>query len=255
MAKIYKNNLNMRFNNLTYEDFKAMAQDKKLSRYEKVGFPDTYRAGKEIRIFKDIESKLPSLKDNGSVTMDIGCGCSDIPHYMIERARQKSQTLVLVDSKEMLDQLPDDRVAQKIPTHFPDCPELLEHYAGYIDAIIAYSVIQYVFVEGNLFDFLDKSLTLLAPQGRMLIGDIPNLSMRKRFFKSDSGITAHRQFKATDEYPPKDLTHIEKGSLDDSVVMSLLKRARLAGFHSYIVPQAKDLPMANRREDILIIRP
>ena len=33
-----------------------MAQDKKLSRYEKFGFPDDYRAGKEMRIFEDIES-------------------------------------------------------------------------------------------------------------------------------------------------------------------------------------------------------
>ena len=74
----------MDFHNLTYEDFKAMAKDKKLSRYEKVGFPDSYRAGKEMRIFVDIESKLPSLKHNGSIVMDIGCGCSDIPHYLLK---------------------------------------------------------------------------------------------------------------------------------------------------------------------------
>ena len=34
-----------------------------------------------------------------------------------------------------------------------------------------------------------------------------------------------------------------------------LQRARSAGFNSYVLPQADDLPMENRREDILIIRP
>ncbi len=47
----------------------------------------------------------------------------------------------------------------------------------------------------------------------------------------------------------------EPGKLDDAVVLGILARCRAAGFDAYVVPQAPDLPMANRREDILIHRP
>ncbi len=245
-----------RFNNIGFEDFRSMAKDAALSRYEKVGFPDTYRAGKEKLIFQDMESKLPALQGDKSTIIDIGCGCSDIPRFLMERAEQKSQTLILIDSKEMLDQLSGESASvRKIAARYPDCPELFERYTGKTSAIIVYSVFQYIFAEADPFDFLDKSLTLLAPQGRMLIGDIPNVSMRKRFFESEAGLASHREFTGTNEKPPAELTRIKEGSLDDSVVLSVLQRARLAGFHAYVVPQANDLPMANRREDILIVRP
>ena len=48
---------------------------------------------------------------------------------------------------------------------------------------------------------------------------------------------------------------LEPGEIDDGVVLGLVARMRAAGFHAFVVPQAPDLPMANRREDILIIRP
>ena len=41
-----------------FEDFKQLASDASLSKYEKIGFPDSYRAGKEEAIFTDIISKL-----------------------------------------------------------------------------------------------------------------------------------------------------------------------------------------------------
>ena len=39
------------------------------------------------------------------------------------------------------------------------------------------------------------------------------------------------------------------------MVLALLARARAQGFHAWALPQAAELPMANRREDILIRRP
>jgi len=48
---------------------------------------------------------------------------------------------------------------------------------------------------------------------------------------------------------------LEPGQMDDSVVLALLARARAQGFHAWVLPQASELPMANRREDILIRRP
>ena len=45
-------------NPFRFEDFKNLANDPSLSKYEKIGFPDSYRAGKEEAIFHDILSKL-----------------------------------------------------------------------------------------------------------------------------------------------------------------------------------------------------
>jgi hypothetical protein len=36
-----------RFSKLGFDDFRKMAGDSSLSRYEKIGFPDEYRKGKE----------------------------------------------------------------------------------------------------------------------------------------------------------------------------------------------------------------
>jgi hypothetical protein len=46
---------------------------------------------------------------------------------------------------------------------------------------------------------------------------------------------------------------VEAGKIDDAVIVSLLLRCRLAGFDAYVLPQGPDLPMANRREDVLIV--
>jgi cyclopropane fatty-acyl-phospholipid synthase-like methyltransferase len=245
------------FENLKFEDFREMALSRDLSRYEKVGFPDAYRADQESAIFSDIASKLPALSETNSVILDIGCGCSDLPTLLMDRAQSKLQSLVLIDSAEMLSQLPDvaGTYIRKVPAKYPNCSDLLVELQGRVDAIIIYSVIQYIFADGNIFDFIDKSLVLLAPSGRMLIGDIPNVSMRKRFFSSENGIKHHQDFTGTNEIPDVKFNHIEAKHVDDSVIMSIVSRVRAAGFHAFIVPQPSNLPMANRREDILIVRP
>ena len=43
--------------------------------------------------------------------------------------------------------------------------------------------------------------------------------------------------------------------IDDGIVLALLARARAHGFHAWVLPQAAALPMASRREDVLIRRP
>lgn len=89
----------------------------------------------------------------------------------------------------------------------------------------------------------------------MLIGDIPNISKRKRFFASEAGMRFHREFMQTSHEPRVEFNNIEHDQVDDAVIFSLLQRARAQGFDAYLMPQAESLPMANRREDILITRP
>jgi hypothetical protein len=244
-----------RFQDLSFGDFKNLAQDSNLSKYEKIGFPDDYRQGKEELIFQDILVKLSRLQDSGKVVLDIGPGCSDLPVLLLNWCEQYNHHLIWVDSAEMLAQLPDKPCIEKIAAYYPDCTDLFEAYVGKVDIVIAYSLLHYIFQEGNVWQFLDASLSLLNAGGQMLIGDIPNNSKRKRFFASAAGIEFHRAFMKTTDSPEVCFNTLESGKIDDAVVLGLVNRARNQGFDAYLLPQAKSLPMANRREDILVCRP
>lgn len=98
-------------------------------------------------------------------------------------------------------------------------------------------------------------IELLAPRGCALIGDIPNVSKRKRFLASDAGIEFHRQFMKTDRPPEVAFNRLKRGEIDDAVLAALVQRAQAAGCDAYVVPQAAGLRFANRRDDLLIRRP
>ncbi len=244
-----------KFSNLSFEDFRSMAKDSSLSIYEKIGFPDSYRENKEEIIFKDILSKLPDLSRNRKCVLDIGPGCSHLPKMLIDLCQQQNHFLILLDSKEMLDHLPDKEGIKKIIGFYPDCYPQLDSWKGKIDIILCYSVLHYIFVEAGFFRFIDRSLELLAEGGSMLIGDIPNISKRKRFFSSQNGIHFHQAFTGKNEIPKVDFLQIEEDKIDDAVILGLIMRVRNQGYDAYWLPQDEKLPMANRREDILIARP
>jgi hypothetical protein len=244
-----------RFATLTFEDFRDLAKDRSLSMYERIGFPDSYRAGFEPAIFRDVLTKLPALHRQGQTIVDIGPGSSELPALLIHQCKVRQHQLVLVDSNEMLAHLPDDAGYQKVPGLFPKCMPSLAPFVGRTDAILCYSVLQYAYVDTNLFDFVDHALSLLAPEGRCLLGDVPNITMRKRFFASETGVRQHQAYTCSDDRPEVRFNTMEQGHIDDAVVLGLVQRARSAGFHAYIIPQSLDLPMANRREDLLFVRP
>jgi cyclopropane fatty-acyl-phospholipid synthase-like methyltransferase len=243
------------FKNIGFEDFRRLAEDETLSKYERIGFPDQYRQEFEGSIFDDIQLKLTNLAVENKCVFDIGPGCSELPKMLIDLCRVNHHTLTLIDSKEMLNLLPNEPFVDKVNALYPNCRELITQFQGTVDVILCYSVLQYVFIDTGLFKFLDASLSLLAPGGQMLIGDIPNVSKRKRFFSSGTGAQFHQEFMKTTKLPSVEFNKIEHDQIDDAVVMSLLQRARAQGFDAYVLPQNPKLPMANRREDILISRP
>lgn len=243
-----------RFERLTFDDFRALATDASLSPSERIGFPDSYRAGAEEAIAADIVDKLPALAQRGSRFLDIGPGCSRLPVLLLDLCARNEGHAVLVDSPEMLAHLPDGPNVEKVFGCFPETARLPEGSGESFDAILAYSVLQYVFADGDVFEFLDRAIELLARGGAMLIGDIPNYSKRARFLSSPAGVEFHKALMSTDE-PPEVSWEVPPDKIDDAVVLSLAARARAAGCDAYIIPLRPDLPLANRREDLLIQRP
>jgi hypothetical protein len=78
---------------------------------------------------------------------------------------ERGHRLLLGDSEEMLSQLPNEPHATKLAGRYPDIPGLSAEFREAVDAVLAYSVLQHVFVEGSASDFLGRSLELLAPGG------------------------------------------------------------------------------------------
>lgn len=239
---------------LTYDEFRKLARNSALSLHEKVGFPNAYREGKEHLIFGDILRKLPNLSRNNQTVVDVGPGCSGLAVMLLDYSKARGHRVVLADSREMLDQLPDSELVEKVAGRFPDeCEDMITHYSGRSDVVLTYSVFHYVFEEGDVYAFLDSLTALLAPGGQLLIGDIPNASRRRRFFTSEAGIRYHQEFTGTDTLPPTIDTTAH--AIDDELLVNMVRHARAAGFDAYVVPQSPDLPMANRREDIVVTRP
>lgn len=236
---------------LTFEDFQKLAQQKNLKLPEKIGFPNSYREGYYDDILQDIFSKLPFDKETKKVVLDIGCGCDVLTHKLIDLCKQQKHTLLLNDSQEMLDNLPKDNYPKYIAGKFPMEHPTLKRYKGKVDYILCYSVLFYVFANDNIYQFIHEAVDLLNSGGRMLIGDIPNIDKRNRFLQSAEGkvfLKNQKQLKGATAH--ENLNQ----KMDDTVIFSLMMRLRKFGCETYLLPQNPNLPMANRREDILIVK-
>jgi 2-polyprenyl-3-methyl-5-hydroxy-6-metoxy-1,4-benzoquinol methylase len=235
----------------SFEDFKKRAKDTNLSKWEKIGFPDSYRNGIEQQIFEDIKNKL-KLKEAKDV-LDIGCGCSELVEHLIHFCNKQQSSLYLLDSNEMLSNIDNTIFGSNIkliPGCFPDKEVKVKLVNESMDAILVYSVLQYVFIGQSIFQFIHECINLLKSGGRLLLGDIPNFQSRERFLASVNG----KEFLSNNVQNTINLDHTNEERIDDSVIMSILLRFRQFGCETYLIPQPGSLPFANRREDILIIK-
>jgi hypothetical protein len=238
-----------------YEEFRQRATDSSLTGNQKTGFPDSLRQNKSAEILADIVQKMPCLETHGATFLDIGMGCSDLALDIIRLSEKQGHSLVAVDSEEMLRQLPPSRSLKCVYGAFPDCIDNIRTVLTQFNAILVYSVVQYIFASANIWSFVDHACSLLAPGGRLLIGDIPNASRRKRFLASQSGREFHRMHYDANTSPVTNFNQLDVGEIDDAVVLGIVARLRTGGYDAYLVPQSETLPMANRREDLLVVKP
>lgn len=241
---------------LSYDLFRKRAQNIAYSNYEKIGFADELRIDKEVQIFQDVIRKLSNLTRMNQRVLDIGAGCTSLPHNIAAHCEKQETDLYLIDSMEMLSNLEINSTrVTKIPGMFPNhFADFINENKGTFDVILAYSVLQYVAIDTSLVRFIDSVAELLKEGGQCLLGDIPNIDKRNRFFSSAAGVNFHRSRNGVDTFPDVQWNRIHSAELDDSLIFFVLQRFRNFGFESYLLPQDNDLPMSNRREDILIIK-
>ena len=233
-----------------FEYYKQQATSTDLSDTERVG-RYAQQQQDETYIFDDILNKLPALSRNGSLIIDIGCGCSAPVKRLITNAEHYQQQLVLVDSEEMLARLPEQDNIEKEACQFPNT-SLIEKYQGQADVVIVYSVFHCVYLQSDFISFVDSLVQLLAPGGNLLLADLPNATKKKRFLSSEQGQKFHQQWSGNSDIPEVNWNKFEAGSLDDSLILMLMLRYRQMGFETYLLPQKSNLPFSNTREDLLV---
>ncbi len=240
-----------RFAGLRVDDFRRLAAEAGLSDNERSGFPDEIRRDATDAIFADISVKLPALGHPGSRVVDIGAGCSDLARRVSSHARAKSQALVLIDLPEVLERRRGEDHCRFVAGTFPLQASLRIDLEP-ADAVLAYSVVQYLEDASGVREFVREGASLLAPGGRMLIGDIPNNDMLSRFAATDDGRAYHQAIWGPDAPP---FRPILDAVLTDRLLCAIIGDLRTAGFDAWLVPQATNLPMSTRREDLLVHRP
>lgn len=239
---------------LSFDAYKKLASSTSLNPYEKVGFKSVHRELKEKNIFPDLIKKLTLLSKPNITILDIGCGCSLPVLNLINNSERYAQKVILVDSEEMLQNVPESSHVTKFPHQFPRDKDFLNRFNNSVDLIIIYSLIHAIHEFQNVYTFIDSAVSLLRERGStLLIGDISNHSKKQRFLTSSFGTKFHKEWSNSDSNPdPKIFEPYDE--LDDSVIFQLLLRYRLQGFETYLLPQSDDLPLNNTREDILIVK-
>lgn len=129
---------------------------------------------------------------------------------------------------------------------------------GNFDKILIYSVLHCLSSEEEVTAFVGKALALLRPGGRVLIGDLPNSSAKKRLLATRHGRDLEESWRELVEkeggnQPQLSDQNEKLISFNDDSILKIIRFVRECGQESYLLPQASGLPFSKTREDILII--
>ncbi|MCY4259442.1 MAG: methyltransferase domain-containing protein [Rhodobacteraceae bacterium] len=130
----------------------------------------------------------------------------------------------------------------------------------WFDKVLIYSVMNTLSDQDEAVAFVDKAVELVAPGGRLLLGDIANIDRKARFMASASGKAFDAKWRkelASSKEDRGRFQHLGGEAVfqpSDRFIVSLMSRYRERGFDTYLLPQPPDLPFGNTREDLLITR-
>ena len=240
-------------NRLSFQEFNRIADLNFRSSARASGFPDIFRNQAAKLVHEDIVEKL-NLKNLGNKKIvEIGPGVSSLPQMMASFCRSNGIILKFIDGRNVLEQLPRATFIEHIPDQFPKSIKQYFSQCSKAGAIISYSVCQYLASFCEFKKFIECATSLLAPGGRLLVGDIPNRDMRMRFLRSKAGKNS-KSFIFNNRVRHKRFLQSQSTYLDDPNLINILQIQREKGYHAWIIPQKSNLPQGNRREDLLIER-
>jgi 2-polyprenyl-3-methyl-5-hydroxy-6-metoxy-1,4-benzoquinol methylase len=209
----------------------------------------------EKRILPDIMRKLEI--EPTDECLDIGCNIGNIliPLSFIVRS------VVGIDHPTCVARLnerfPEAGNIRLLAGNFLDL-----EIEGAFDKIIIYGVLQCLKDANEVLYFIDKAASLLRAGGKLLIGDVSNVSLKRRFQQSEAGkafeVAWQQEMKdremAFEEAAAVASLPVDKDLVEfnDELVIAILSRMRADGYSACVLPQHPDLPFGRTREDILI---
>lgn len=132
--------------------------------------------------------------------------------------------------------------------------------ATYFDKILIYGVLHCMSNKEEVLNFVERALSILKAGGRMLLGDLPNISKKKRFINSKTGQCVATNYAEllegqTGRNISTDVRFPDSGLVifDDAFILDLMAFIRGKGFEAFLVPEPLDLPFGGSREDILVV--
>lgn len=230
--------------------YEKLAKNKKILQTQKAGRYKIHK-GLEIKIFEDIIKKL-DLKKNDDF-LDIGCGCGPLTDLIVNYCQKKKIHITLCDIPLIINLLKKKYVNKKnvsfISKEFQKA-KILKNY----NKILCYSVIQCV---DKPYLFTKKIISLLSQEGKILIGDIPNINQKFRFLQSSFGKKYESMNSPKYKYDFKNFFEFKKETkqnikINDDYIINVIKYCRQINKSSKIIKQKKILPFSFTREDILI---
>ena len=191
--------------------------------------------------------------------LDIGCGAGNITIPLSFLVRSTT----CIDHEKVLEllqkRLPKDGLTLMAGSFFDVA------VSRTFSKVLSYGVVLCLPSQKEVIAFVDKAASLVAPGGRLLIGDLPNADKKNRFSKSQAGKDFSAQWEKLMENPDnqRELSWTkenlkaggETAFFDDNFVCELMLRYRQQGFESYILSQPSNLAFGNTREDLLLVRP
>lgn len=231
------------------------------------GLSPTVRSGRyeflaeaESRIPEDVSDKTQI--DGTTVLLDIGFGAGQLLDFFAERVR----FLAGFDSPAVVARYRASSEKSKFCSLFEGDLRTFDfnEFGRQFDVICIYSVLHCLSDWEEVLEVLDQASDLLAPGGRLLVGDLPNVDKKQRFLSSEFGKRTQAQWEASVSQGASGKTQAaesqapKKGlnaQFDDASILGLVGRMRRRGFDASLLPQNSQLPFGFTREDILVTAP
>ena len=218
--------------------------------------------GVETEILDDIIYKI-DLQTNQNF-LDIGCGYGLLTEYLISKISDNNITATLIDLPEIITLIKkniekDNKNLIFLEGYFPEVYNGV--YEQMYDRILLYGVLHY---SDDPYQMIDLIINLLKPYGRILLGDLPNISKKGRFLSSKNGILFESKYKnLSTEFLPKYKDHFDfenkmksdnnyYSKIDDNFIFNIYKQYTDLGYDVYILPQNEKLPFCKTRVDLII---
>lgn len=209
-------------------------------------------------IVADVVRKLEITPE--STVLEVGCGVG----LLLTPLARLAARAVGVDHSQCIEKYKGFGTPENVELIAGRWPfvEITETF----DCIVVYSVMSCLKDQDEAAQFIEKCLSCLKPNGRLLLADIPNVDMARRFQASELAEKVTQQYRALKLAHENNETQAQTsifsqarqsmgapGSyLNDDFALALVKDMRSRGCEAFILPQPRSLPFSYSREDILI---